>query len=262
MNRMIELFQLVPVAFWTMLVLLLHGSMTIVIVIRVVMSNRSVGAALAWIAVVFLFPILGPTFYLLIGELRLGARRVELLKRLLDPVDRRYRHLDRLGSQVDWSAIGDEGELLSRAGHRMLRVPTLPGNKLELISHWEEVFERLIADIDSAEVNCDLEFYIWHAAGKSEDVALALERAAGRGVACRILVDALGSKAFLYGATAKRLRAAGVNIQAALPGGLWRLLFVRFDLRLHRKIILIDDQIAWTGSLNMVDPRYFKQSAG
>ena len=38
--------------------------------------------------------------------------------------------------------------------------------------------------------------------------------------------------------------------------------FVRFDLRLHRKIVVIDGRVAYTGSLNMVDPRYFKKDSG
>ena len=41
-----------------------------------------------------------------------------------------------------------------------------------------------------------------------------------------------------------------------------RMLFVRFDLRLHRKIVVIDDAVAYTGSFNLVDPRFFKQDAG
>ncbi len=247
---------------WTIAIFLLHIVITLAIVIRVIMSNRSVGASLAWIAVVFMFPMIGPMVYLLIGELRLGAHRVRLVKRLYGPIRRRYEQLDRPYLQVDWSNIGDEGELLSRAGQRMLQVPPLPGNRFELMSEWERVFSELITDIDSAQVNCDLEFYIWHGAGRSEDVAAALERAARRGVICRILLDALGSQRFLRSATARRLQASGVQIQAALPGGLWRLMFVRFDLRLHRKIVLIDDKIAWTGSLNLVDPRFFRQDAG
>ena len=60
---------------------------------------------------------------------------------------------------------------------------------------------------------------------------------------------------------AVRLREAGVAVQAALPVSPLRMLFVRFDLRLHRKIVVIDGEVAYTGSLNLVDPRYFKQGA-
>jgi len=262
MSSIIEFLQQRSSILWTISILLLHSLLTLAIVVRVIMSNRSVGASLAWISVVFMFPMLGPGFYLLIGELRLGSRRVKLVKRLYDPIRRRYLNLDRSNLQVNWSEIGDESELLAKAGLRMLQVPTLPGNRLELIGEWEVVFNRLIADIDAAAINCDLEFYIWHCGGRAEEVAEALTRAVKRGVICRLLLDALGSQRFLRSKTAQKLRASGVQIQAALPGGLWRLMFVRFDLRLHRKIVLIDDKIGWTGSLNLVDPRFFKLNAG
>ncbi len=261
MSSIIEFLQQRSSVIWTLSVLVLHSLLTLAIVVRVIMSNRAVGASLAWISVVFMFPMLGPGMYLLIGELRLGSRRVKQVKRLVEPIRRRYLRLNRPNLQVNWSEIGDESELLSKAGLRMLQVPTLPGNQLELIGEWERVFDRLIEDIDAADVNCDLEFYIWHGGGRSEEVAEALVRATKRGVICRLLLDALGSRNFLRSKTAKRLKASGVQIQAALPGGLWRLMFVRFDLRLHRKIVLIDDRIGWTGSLNLVDPRFFKQSA-
>jgi cardiolipin synthase len=53
-----------------------------------------------------------------------------------------------------------------------------------------------------------------------------------------------------------------VEIAVALSVNPMRMLFVRFDLRLHRKIVVIDDAVAYTGSFNLVDPRFFKQEAG
>src|SRR6185436_9607873 len=60
----------------------------------------------------------------------------------------------------------------------------------------------------------------------------------------------------------RRLRAAGAEVKDALPSGYWRLSLVRFDLRQHRKVVVIDGSIAYTGSLNMADPRTFKRDAG
>ena len=87
-------------------------------------------------------------------------------------------------------------------------------------------------------------------------------RAATRGVTCRVLLDAMGSGKFLKSPWARRLRESGVEIAVALAVSPLRMLFVRFDLRLHRKIVVIDDEIAYTGSFNLVDPRFFKQEAG
>jgi cardiolipin synthase len=83
-----------------------------------------------------------------------------------------------------------------------------------------------------------------------------------RGVRCRVLVDAIGSRAFLKSARAADLRHAGVRVEEALPSGLLHLLFRRPDLRLHRKIVVIDGRVGYTGSLNLADPVLFKRDAG
>ncbi|MFN9911690.1 MAG: hypothetical protein ACK53L_03850 [Pirellulaceae bacterium] len=89
--------------------------------------------------------------------------------------------------------------------------------------------------------------------GRCQEVVAALIRAAERGVICRVLVDALGSQQFLRSPTASEMRRRGIHIQAALPGGIWRLPFVRFDLRFQRKIVLIDELIDRNVSINLVD---------
>lgn len=262
MDTLIESLEKDSPLLWTWVILLAHILVTGTLVIRIIMSNRSVGATLAWIAVMFLLPAVGTLTYLLIGELRLGAKREKLVRGLRGATRRRYHALERPDLRVDWHGPHEDCEMIARAAHRMFDVPALPGNRFVLFDTWQAVFDRLIEDIDNAKVNCDMEFYIWHHAGRVLEVAQALQRATARGVTCRLLLDDIGSRSFLRSAEARALRDAGVQIQAALPGGFWRMLFVRFDLRLHRKIVLIDDQVAWTGSLNLVDPRHFKKEAG
>lgn len=119
----------------------------------------------------------------------------------------------------------------------------------------QKVFARLLADIEAAERSCHLEFYIWCEGGEADKVVDALVRASKR-VVCRVLVDAMGSRARWSDDQAEQLSDAGVML-LALPGGLLRAPFVRFDLRLHRKIVVIDvgsDRLH--RSLNLVDPRY------
>ena len=60
----------------------------------------------------------------------------------------------------------------------------------------------------------------------------------------------------------EELRAAGVELRTALPVGLFRTLVGRTDLRMHRKIVVIDSEVSWTGSMNLVDPKFFKQGSG
>ncbi len=131
--------------------------------------------------------------------------------------------------------------------------------ELRLFSGYEETFADLLEAIEGAQRTCFLEFYIWQPGGLTQDVEDALGRAADRGVDCRVLVDALGSKVFLKSPNLGRLRSQGVEVEIALP---LSALKSRWDLRNHRKIVVIDSERAYTGSQNLVDPRFFKQDAG
>jgi cardiolipin synthase len=163
---------------------------------------------------------------------------------------------------VDLTLLSPASAAVARLAHATLGAVPVPGNRLELLENADAAFPALIADIDRASRTCFLEFYIWSTGGQADEVGAALIRAAQRGVACRVLVDAMGSHAFLKSAQARSLRQSGVRVEAALHTGLLRLLFVRPDLRMHRKIALFDGAVGYTGSLNLADPRYFKQEAG
>lgn len=229
--------------------------------VRVIMRRRPVGVSLAWLAIVLIFPFAGALVYLFIGELRLGRRRAERAAQIHEP----YQHwLNELRGRyrAGWEVLEPLCQPVSRNVEATVGIPALAGNELTLLKSTDDVFRALIADIDAAQRTCHLEFYIWHPGGLADEVAAALMRAATRGVACRVLVDDVGSRDFLRSDLPRRMRAAGVVLHSALRAGLFRMLFVRFDLRLHRKIVVIDGEIAYTGSMNLVDPRYFKQDAG
>jgi cardiolipin synthase len=243
------------------LTLLAHLALQIVLSVRVIMRRRGVGESLAWILVIWVFWIVGPIAYMIFGELRLGKRRIRRFLELFPPI-RKWLEEIAQRTPVQWADLGVECEPLSRVAEQTIGLPTQPGNHLELLDDWEHAFQRLIADIDQAQDTCHLVFYIWYLGGAADEVAEALIRASRRGVVCRVLVDALGSHKFLRSKMAARLREAGIHLRAALPGSIFRILFVRFDLRMHRKIVVIDGQTAYTGSLNLVDPRFFKRDSG
>jgi cardiolipin synthase len=76
------------------------------------------------------------------------------------------------------------------------------------------------------------------------------------------MLDSAGSVAFFRSPWAGMLRNSGIEVVESLKVNLMRVFLRRMDLRQHRKMILIDNYIAYTGSMNMVDPRFFKQDAG
>ena len=231
------------------------------IVFRVVMKRRAIGVSLAWLTLIFTIPIAGISLYLLFGEIRLGRKRVERAKSMYQPYTDWIRELV---SQFPQQPVqpGEQAVPLSRLVEGQLGMPMLGGNGCQLLTAPQEILDAIAQDIRQASVSCYLEFYIWQSGGWADEVAEALMAAAGRGVDCRLLLDSVGSAAFFRGPWPKRMEAAGIKLVEVLPAGTWRIPLQRQDLRMHRKLVVIDDKLAYTGSMNLVDPRFFKRRSG
>ena len=133
----------------------------------------------------------------------------------------------------------------------------LQGNRVELLTDYQGSIQRLIADIEAARRHVHLLCYIYEDDETGRRVAEALAGAAARGVKCRVLLDAVGSKRALRG-LAPKMRRDGVEVTALLPAGLFRRNAARFDLRNHRKIAVIDGGIGYSGSQNICDGQFVK----
>ncbi len=242
-------------------VLVAHWLILTALSIRVIMRRPPVGVSVAWLAVIFSVPFVGAVAYLLVGERRLGRGRAARIAASIGNVKQWQKDLrHQYGTAA--TQIEAAAEPIHRHAEHVLGFPAMAGNNIELLDNFQTIFDAIVADIDAAQRRCHVCFYIWHEGGRTADVVNALVRAARRGVQCRALADATGSKSFLRGNLARRLRDAGVELTAALPTGPLRTFFVRRDLRNHRKIVVIDDRVAYTGSQNLVDPRFFKQESG
>ena len=131
----------------------------------------------------------------------------------------------------------------------------IAGNRLALLQNGLEFFPRLRADIDAARHSIYLETYIFAADKTGRMIADALQRAAARGVAVRVLLDGFGS-ADLPQHWVDELRMAGVEVQwfrrAISPFTLRRSRKRRL-FRMHRKLAVMDGEVAFAGGINIVD---------
>ena len=141
-------------------------------------------------------------------------------------------------------------------------MPMVKGNKHTLLTDTDQILLELIKEIKTSQKHCYLMFYICNEGGLINQLLNELKAAAARGVRCQLLLDSVGSHDFFNSAIPAQLRKAGVEVVEGLPVGALRLLFQRQDLRLHRKLVCIDDHIAYTGSMNLVDPAFFNVHKG
>lgn len=233
----------------------------IAVALHLLARRRPPGVTLAWLFLITLVPFAGAVGYLLIGERRLGRRWIDNATAV------RPRLLGSLGTipselVVDPATLPFGSEPVARLTHASVAIPVLRGHRLDLLTDSEAILRALIAAADAAQATIHFEFYIWNDGGLMDDLIGALIRAARRGVKVRALIDYLGSRPFLKGAAPRRMREAGIEVVEVLPVNPIRIAFVRLDLRDHRKIAVFDRRVAFTGSMNLADPRYFKQNAG
>ena len=228
-------------------------------IIRLIMicevpRRHSPTAASAWLLVIFFFPWPGLLLYWLIGAKLPPKHKLEQhdrLRKALGKGRERFAHAFAAFSPELQQESGEVAAFVERLGD----MPVFNGNHVELIAEAQQFIDRLVVDIDAATHHVHLLFYIYEDDRVGRRITDALLRAAKRGIHCRMLLDALGSRKMLK-SRRQELSQAGIEIQDALPIVSWRRFLGRVDWRNHRKIVVIDGHIAYTGSQNIVDPSY------
>ncbi|WP_025820423.1 cardiolipin synthase [Shewanella marina] len=247
--------------FFTLISLLIYWLLIAGITVRIVTKRRSIGVSFAWMMVIYVIPFAGIVLYFLFGELNLGKKRASRAKDMFGPYGVWCKQLQDY-RQYHPESLTDFAQSISQLCQSRLGIPALADNRLELLKTTDEIMQRLIEDINAAQTDIHMEFYIWNPGGLADCVADALIKARKRGVKVKVLLDSAGSRVFFKSSWPVTFRSAGIELVDALSVSPVRMFFRRLDLRLHRKIVVIDNIIGYTGSMNMVDPAYFKVDAG
>ena len=212
-------------------------------------QRRSAAASRTWLLLIFLLPWPGLLLYALFGRVHLPRRRFEMQELASRRIREVQARVASASAQVDLPLHLQPVVLL---GQRLGDFDVSPGNQVELMTDYAGTIDRLIADIDAAGQTVHLLFYIFEDDATGRRVELALARAAQRGVQCRVLMDAVGSKRGLR-RLGSRLPGQGVEVRPMMPVGFFRRNAARFDLRNHRKLVIIDSRVGYTGSQNIVN---------
>jgi len=239
----------------------LYFSLLILTSLRVIIKRKPIGISLAWLFLIYALPLLGIIGYFIFGELHLGQKRQKRSEKMS------IYFKEWLKSEVQENRLPEN--LSSPAVLPMQRfvesytgVPMMQGNEHHLLTSTDQILMELTDQIQAVNTRCYLMFYICNEGGLVDPLLVALMKAAQRGVECKLLLDSVGSHDFFRSDKPQQLRKAGVEVVEALPVGAFRLLLQRQDLRMHRKLVCIDDKVAYTGSMNLVDPAYFKKDKG
>lgn len=243
---------------WAWLGVTIHLVLTIFMVVRILSTQRNTGIAIAWLVLLFAIPFFSIIAYMLVGEPYLGKSYKLRNSQAQDMLNGVAKRQDIQLAKVD-DTLSERYQGVSRIGTFDTGFGVYDNHSMQLLTSADSTFDTLIQDINNASTLILMEFYIIYPKGRVQEVFQALIEAVQRGVECQVLADSVGSFSFFADDWHEKLVEAGVIIHQSLPVGLFKTLLKRSDLRNHRKIVVIDDDIGYTGSFNLVDPEFFKQ---
>jgi cardiolipin synthase len=228
--------------FWPHVASALTIMITLIASGHAILNKRDARSAIGWTGLIWIAPILGALLYVTFGVNRI--RRSAKEKRQ----DRVRFH--RGASAAVLPRLGNEPlTSLALAVGRVTGQPLLPGNRIVPLVDGDVAYAAMCEAIDNAKRTIALASYIFDNDETGRRFADALSRAKGRGVEVRVLIDAIGAR-YTFPPILRALKKLGLRTARFMPTLVpWRLRYS--NLRSHRKILVIDGEVGFTGGMNI-----------
>jgi len=247
--------------FWLLLFAFAEWSIRVVMIAVILRRRFAPSTAMAWLVLIMFLPWLGLGIYLLVGVNHLGKRRARSHRSAVTQA-RAKRNPELIARHAVRPQIEPQQRNMILQAERISGNPIVAGNDAELLPDVNTLTDRLTKDIDAAKHHAHLLYYIFSPDDIGKRISESLIRAAKRGVDCRLLADAAGSRALFKSDLYQALISQGVEVHDMLPVSPWRRKLARIDLRNHRKLTVIDGMTAYAGSHNAVNEDYGHRHAG
>ena len=236
---------------WGAILVAVLGYLATLLLIRWVLLTRKryPSSSVAWILTILMLPILGGVLFLLFGVNKIERRKKQRLESL-SSFDSEVPNLAQFHI-IPGDDFHPAVKQLMRLAKRIAGTSPTSGNRIELIDDTNRALGLIEQAIAAARETIHLEYYIWQPDETGSRIRDLLIDRARQGVTVRFLYDKLGSmrlgRKFL-----KPMRDAGIQTAPFLPGQSLRERF-SFNLRSHRKIVITDGRVGFTGGMNIGD---------
>lgn len=243
---MLELIQI----YWAETLAVLSVVLGTVAATHAAMTKREVRSALGWVGVIILSPLVGAMIYAVAGINRI--RRASLISRRALELDEIWRSLSLYAVSREAVAVqfGSRFGQMKLLGDKVTRHPLSSGNRIAMLSTGEETFDAMCQAIEAAQHSVILETYIFDRDAVGLRVADCLIAAHRRGVAVRVIVDAVGAR-YSVPSIIGYLEEGGVPTATFNGQVIMGLRLPYANLRTHRKIMVVDGTTAFVGGMNI-----------
>ncbi len=237
-------------AYWPHILVVLSVALGVPAAIHATMTKEEVRAAIGWVGVIVLSPVVGPLIYAVGGVNRIRRKTLNLGREGLLAVG--WHHLEEYDvSDEDVQATyGEALAAMQRLGDTVGRCKLTSGNRIDLLSTGDEAYAAMLAAIGAAERSILVETYIFDRDDAGKRFVAALSAAVARGVAVRVLIDAVGAR-YSIPSIVSDLKRAKVPADVFNGNIVMGLRLPYANLRTHRKILIVDGSVAFTGGLNI-----------
>ncbi len=251
---MIELI----VIYWPLFTTAVVGIVAIVLVGSVILHKRDEGAAIAWVGLILLSPVVGAVAYLLFGINRIRRRAVRTRVGSITPADWNpaLDASEPLVVGVDALEENSPAFMRQRLLDALTTNPLVSRNTVRVLHNGDEAYAAMLEAIDGAAHSIALASYIFKSDKIGREFVARLEAAEVRGVAVRVLVDGAG-EVYSFPHISRLLRTNAIPFARYLHSFWpWRMPYL--NLRNHRKILVIDGKIGFTGGINISQANLLK----
>ncbi|MCB1807828.1 MAG: cardiolipin synthase [Candidatus Competibacteraceae bacterium] len=226
-----------------LLVLLIHAVIGPAAVFHALLYKRDSRSALGWIGFCLFFPLVGPLIYAVFGVNRVHTRARELKP----PAHRSRLIAYELGETA--ASVTGQYQGIVNVGYCITGQPPRAGNAVQMLCNGEQIYPAMQTAIKQARHSIHLASYIFDTDQVGREFIALLQERVRAGVAVRVIVDGVG-ECYSWPRASKLLRRAGVPVAQFMPV---RLLppSLSINLRSHRKILVVDEQIGFTGGANI-----------
>lgn len=247
---------------WYAVLAVVSMTFSLSVTVHAVLYKRDIRSVIGWVGLAWLTPLVGSLAYLVLGINRIHRKASTLKIReswKQNPESPLNSHdLEQVEIvRRDYPSI----EGLAAAGHHLSGLQLKPGNDVEPLVDGDEAYPKMLEAIDNAQSTVALLSYIFDVDRMGQAFEEALCRAHQRGVQVRVLIDDVGSK-YSKPNMVPRLKARGIPTAAFLPAQLPRLPKYA-NMRNHRKILVVDGELGFTGGTNIreghclkIDPEF------
>ena len=218
--------------------------------------GRKTTAAMAWLLAIMIIPVFGVLLFLLIGSPKLSRRRRRLQQSIDALIESATFSADDVPAGLQPETYNRYAPIIKQ-NKALGKLPAQQGNTMHILDDYQSMVDEATRYINQAKEYVYIEYFIIALDDTTRPFFNAMEGAVNRGVDVYVLFDSVGSRKYRhYKSMQRKLTAIGVRWQRMLPLRFNLNHYNRPDLRNHRKIVVVDDQVAFMGSFNMIDRTY------